>query len=357
MRQAKALLVSLLMVSAAQAQEPLSAIDWLDEPVSVSVAAPLAVPLNAPPVADGVAVPHVTVMPLDAQQSDSVGLLPGSTTGLPTTLWQASTTDRLSAQLSNLPATPLPATQALYYTLLLAEADAPADAGTDARFLKARLDALSKFGAVDPALALMERAGPETEPLFDRWLDLSLLAGAEDAPCAALAKRPSLSPRYSARIFCTARAGDWQTAALTYETAQALGLLTPLHADLLAQFLDPETIDNGPALAPPPEMTPLTFRLYEAMGRPLPTGGLPRAYAMADLRPTAGWKARLEAAERLAQAGALPSNRLLGLYTERKPAASGGVWDRVAAIQDFDRALSSAARRARSCGCDPVQIG
>ncbi|WP_320179268.1 hypothetical protein [Roseovarius pacificus] len=343
MRQAKALLVSLLMVSAAQAQEPLSAIDWLDEPVSVSVAAPLAVPLNAPPVADGVAVPRVTVMPLDAQQSDSVGLLPGSTTGLPTTLWQASTTDRLSAQLSNLPATPLPATQALYYTLLLAEADAPADAGTDARFLKARLDALSKFGAVDPALALMERAGPETEPLFDRWLDLSLLAGAEDAPCAALAKRPSLSPRYSARIFCTARAGDWQTAALTYETAQALGLLTPLHADLLAQFLDPETIDDGPALAPPPEMTPLTFRLYEAMGRPLPTGGLPRAYAMADLRPTAGWKARLEAAERLAQAGALPSNRLLGLYTERKPAASGGVWDRVAAIQDFDRALSSAA--------------
>ena len=120
MRQAKALLVSLLSVSAVQAQEPLSAIDWLNEPVSVSLAAPRIVPPNEPPVADGVATPSVVVMPLDAQQSDSVGLLPGSTTGLPQTLWQASTTSRLNAQLASLPVTPLPATQALYYTLLLA---------------------------------------------------------------------------------------------------------------------------------------------------------------------------------------------------------------------------------------------
>jgi hypothetical protein len=39
----------------------------------------------------------------------------------------------------------------------------------------------------------------------------------------------------------------------------------------------------------------------------------------------------------------LPDNRLLGLYTDRKPAASGGIWDRVRAVQRFD-----AAREANS---------
>jgi hypothetical protein len=39
--------------------------------------------------------------------------------------------------------------------------------------------------------------------------------------------------------------------------------------------------------------------------------------------------------------GAIAPNQLLGLYTERDPAASGGVWDRVAVFQDFDAALAA----------------
>ena len=341
MRQASALLAAFLTAPAALAQQPLSAIDWLDEPVSVSVAAPRTLPPSETPVTDGITTPQVAVMPLGEKRSDSVGLLASATTGLPAHLWLSSTTDTLNAMLATLPDHPLPATQALYYTLLLAEAEPPADAGADAAFLNARLAALRDYGAVDPALALLDRAGPATPALFDPWLDLSLLAGAEDAPCAALAKRPALSGRYAARVYCTARAGDWQTAALTYGSAESLGLLTPLQVDLLAQFLDPETIDPDAAPVPPQDMTPLLFRLFEAMGQPLPTGSLPRAYAMADLRSTAGWKARIEAAERLAQTGALPPNRLLGLYTERRPAASGGVWDRARAVQELDRALST----------------
>ena len=60
----------------------------------------------------------------------------------------------------------------------------------------------------------------------------------------------------------------------------------------------------------------------------------------------AGWKSQIEAAERLARAGAISSNLLLGLYTERKPAASGGVWDRVAAFQTFEAAIQSGDRGA-----------
>ena len=296
---------------------------------------------DEPAVAKTALSPEVDVVPLETANADAVGLLPTSKTGLPRTLWIASATDDLLAALSDISPTPLPALQALYYTLLLAEADAPADAGKNAPFLQARTEALIGFGAVDAARALLERAGPQNPVLFDRWLDLALLSGTEDDACRALRERPGLSQSYAARIYCTARAGDWPTAALTYETAVALDALAPVDAALLALYLDPETIEAGPPPAPPRDMSPLTYRLLEAAGAPFPTVRLPRAFAMADLRETAGWRAEIEAAERLTRTGALPANRLLGLYTDRKPAASGGVWDRVRALQAFDMAIQS----------------
>lgn len=340
MRPSSFSLAVLMIPGLALAEEPLSAIDWLNEPAPLSVAQPLLEPLVNPPVTEGVTVPDVTVMALDAIQPDAVGLLPSSTTGLPTSLWQASATDTLVSRLSRLGDTPLPAIQALYYTLLLAEADPPADAAGNARFLRARVEALRRYGAVDAALALIERAGADTPDLFDAWLDLALLKGTEDDPCRALANTPDLSESYAARIFCIARAGDWSTAALTYDTANAIGALDAHESALLAQFLDPEFAEAS-ELPPPRRMTPLIFRLYEANGMPLPTRNLPREYAVADLRGTMGWKAEVEAAERLARTGALPANRLLGLYTERRPAASGGVWERVHAMQAFDAAIES----------------
>lgn len=340
MRQTDALIAALLIAPAAAAQEPLSAIEWLDGPASVSVAAPRVEPLGLPPQVSGVQTPTVAVMALDPARSDSVGLLPAAVTGLPVTLWQASRETAVVALLEQLSPEPLPAVQALYYTLLLAEAEAPGDAGADGLFLKARVAALKAYGATDPALALIERAGPVTPALFDTWLNLALLAGTETDACTALAERPTLSDSYAARVFCIAQAGDWQTAALIYDTAAGLDLLSTTEEALLVQFLDPDMVEGALALAPPSGITPLLFRLYEAVGQPLPTQGLPRAYASADLRPSAGLKARLEAAERLAHTGALPPNRLLGLYTERTPAASGSVWDRARIIQSFDQAMT-----------------
>jgi len=324
----------------ALAEAPLSAIDWLKQPAPVSVAQPLVTPLAEPPVAHGATVPEVAVMSLGDTSADAVGLLPSGTTGLPRGLWAASATDTLVAQIARIDETPLPAVQALYYTLLLAEADPPEDAADNALFLRARIAALRRFGAVEPALALIERAGPATPALFDEWLELALLTGRADAPCAALARAPLLTADHAARVYCLARAGDWATAALTYEAAVALDTLSAQEADLLEGYLDPELAGGLADLPPPPEMTPLLFRLYEAGGMPLPTRTLPRAYAVADLRGTMGWKSAIEAAERLARAGALPANQLLGLYTERRPAASGGVWDRVRAVQRLDAAVA-----------------
>ncbi|MEM7598869.1 MAG: hypothetical protein AAF382_14340 [Pseudomonadota bacterium] len=345
MKRSRAALICALAPGWAGAEEPLSAIDWLKEPAPVTVAQPLIEPLDETepvfPGQDGALVPGVAVTPLDTAQPDAVGLLPSANTGLPLSLWQASATQDVVSRMGRLPDAPLPALQALIYTLLLAEADPPSDTTDNARFLHARIDALQRYGAVDAALALVERAGPQTPLLFDDWLDLSLLRGTEQAVCKALSETPTLTNDYGARVFCLVRTGDWPTAALIYDTALIIDQLDPASIEQLALFLDPEFGGTGIDLPPPREMTPLLFRLYEANGAALPTRTLPRKFAAADLRGTTGWRSEIEAAERLARTGALPANRLLGLYTARRPAASGGIWDRVQFLQAFDRAMLS----------------
>ena len=348
LRSTSAAIVGLVWGAAAAAQAPLSAIDWLSE----VVVAPPAV--EVPAVAGPVDRPEVSVTALDAPRADAVGLLPMSVTGLPRGIWRASTADALIHRFDAIPAHSQPAIRSLHTTLLLAEADPPPDTGAEARVLRARLAALRRSGAVEPARALIERAGGDRPTLFDTWLDLALLAGREGDACATLAAAPHLSSEARARVYCLARAGDWPTAALILRGAEATGAITEPDGTLLAGFLAPELIDAAAPPRPPAEMTPLRFRLFEAVGATLDTRDLPRDYAIADLRGNAGWKAEIEAAERLAQTGALPASRLFGLYTDRSPAASGGVWDRVAAVQALDRALAQGGPDAVAAALPPA---
>jgi len=332
---------ALIFPAALAAQQPLSAIDWLKQDIAVPVVAARPKPtLIEPPISQSVIVPQVAVTTLDQPTFDAVGLLPSSVTGLPASLWRPSHQADLVALIAAQEVDDYPAMQALLYTLLLAEAEPASDAGPDAPLLQARIDKLRDLGAIDQAQALLERAGVSTPPLFARWFDLTLLTGDEDKACDALNRQPKLSPSYSARIFCLARGGDWSTAALTLETAAALRFITLEQERLLAQFLDPDLFEDEPV--PTPSVPdPLTVRMMEAIGEPLATAPLPRAFAMSDLRNTSGWKAELEAGERLAKTGALSENQLLGIYTTRSPAASGGIWDRVAAVQNLDKAITA----------------
>ncbi len=325
---------------------PLSAIDWLNPTPTVTL--DMGLPGQEPPVTEGVTAPQINVSPLGQKTSDAVGLLPSSVTGLPASLWSLSDADRLSELVTDQRPEVLPAMQALLYTLLLAEADAPRDSGVANELLLARVDKLVEMGALEQANALLERAGATTPALFQRWFDVTLLMGQEDTACKALMTEPHLAPDYPSRIFCTARAGDWRAAALTLDTAKALGLVSEEMDALLLRFLDPELFEGEPLLVAANGATPLKFRLYEAIGEGQTTTTLPRPYAHADLRDTAGWKAQLEAAERLARTSALHENALLGIYTEREPAASGMIWDRVDALQAFDQAMTSGDIRAVS---------
>ena len=340
----------------ARAEDPMSAIDWLSDSVERPV--PVALPptgsgpgLAAEPDTATSALPEdVTVVPLGQVSPDAAGLLPTSVTGLPRDLWGPTGAGDLGRLIRSERADMVPALRAALLQLLLAEVDPPFDADARGALFLARIDKLLDLGALDQAAAMLERVGTtQTPEIFRRAFDVALLTGNEDVACRSLAATPSLSPTYPARIFCHARNGDWDTAALTLGTARALGFISDGEDALLSRFLDPDLYEGEPLPVLSGPLTPLEFRMFEAIGEAQPTGSLPRAFAQSDLRTTAGWKAQIEAAERLTRTGALDPARLVALYGERRPAASGGVWERVTKIQALDAALES-GDRARIAG-------
>jgi hypothetical protein len=314
--------------------EPLSAIEWLSRSVEPVL------PTEAP-VTDNAQTPDVSVTTLGRPSKDAIGLLPADVTGLRRDLWAVSDEGTLVDLVHAERIDTLPALQDFLKMLMLAEADAPRGAGPDGALFLARVDKLLDLGALEPAKSLIEQAAPDTPALFRRWFDVALLTGTEDEACEVMRDTPSIAPTYSARIFCLARNGDWSAAALTLNTHRILGDITVQEEALLARFLDPELFEGEPPLIPPSRVTPLTFRMHEAVGEPLITATLPLAFSHADLRFTTAWKSQLEAAERLARHGAVSENVLLKHYTARTPAASGGIWDRAEAIQQFDVAMTA----------------
>ncbi len=340
-RGAAALVLTLAVLAApARAEAPLSAIDWLSQ--SVTTPAALPAPERVEPQVSSHALPEdVAVSSLDGPAPDGIGLLPPSATGLPRNLWGLGRTDEIAALIAAERLDTLPSLQALMTAILLAQADPPADAAGRGILLLARIDKLLDFGALDSAAALLEKAGSVQPDLFRRAFDVALLTGTEDRACETMRANPELAPTFPARIFCLARSGDWNAAALTLRTAQALGFVSDEEDALLSRFLDPELYEGEPPLAKPSRPSPLVWRMLEAVGEPLPTNSLPLAFAHAELRDTAGWKAQLDAAERLARAGAISPDLLLRLYTDRTAAASGGVWDRVAGVQALEAALAA----------------
>ena len=332
----------------AQQDGPLSAIDWLSQSVVAAAGPPGTTPspapsaprvIDEPPVARDASSGEITVSTLDRPSPDGAGLLSPEITGLPAGLWAGSDPETLVTLLRADRSDSLPAIRDLLVTLLLARADPPLP--SDGSLFLARVDRLLDIGALEPAQALLEATDREAPEVFRRWFDVSLLTGTEDAACAMIRTRPGLASTYPARIFCLARNGDWQAAALTLSNARALDAITPEDEALLSRFLDPELYEGADPLPAPSRPSPLVFRLREAIGEGLPTAGLPRAFAHADLRPSVAWRNRIEAAERLVRTGAVPGGVLLAAYTEQTPAASGGVWDRARAIQTFDDAITA----------------
>lgn len=322
------------------ASAPLSAIDWLSHSVANP---PVTGPVPSSRITGTGGIEDIAVLSLDAPSADTLGLLTPDRTGLPRDLWGKTPEPELVGALRALPLDQLPAMQELTMTLLLAEVNPPsiaAPAQRDQLFL-ARIDKLLDMGALEQAHALLSQAGSTSPEIFRRSFDVALLLSQETRACKIIERSPSIAPSYAARVFCLARGGQWDIAELTYGTGKVLGQIPQHERELLERFLDPALADGEEDMLPPDPVTPLSFKMMEAIGQPLPTATLPLAFAQADLTENNGWKSQLEAAERLARAGVLDPNRLLGLYTERKAAASGALWDRVSSVTALDKALQS----------------
>ena len=353
-----ATVLAFLMALPAQAAPPLSSSDWLSggpvppAPVSAwrpgdpkpfdALRRPQRSPITpeGPPVAETAAVDPVGVTRLDGPDADRVGLQSAQRAGLPSDLWAGVPADEAARAIADA-APRLPAMSQLFRRILTAQLEPPtsADDGKDVLFL-ARIDRLLDLGDVTAAMSLLDAAGPGDAARFRRRFAAGLLLDRVDGACAELPRVRDSTPDMAARVFCLARGGDWATAALSLQGAVGMGLIEPGPAARLGAFLDDAQVDAGDQLELPDTITPLDFRLLEAIGQPLPTSALPLAFAVTDLVSESGVKPRLEAAERLARAGSLSPQRLRALYTEQPPAASGGVWERVRAVQRLDAAVA-----------------
>ena len=288
----------------------------------------------------------ITAMPIGEARLDAVGLLPPSVTGLPSNLWGTSETAELARLFRSVPGEGLPAMLSFTQMLALAELDAPADAGPGPHLFLARLDMLLARGALEPARALAERAGPTDPELFRRFFDISLLTGQAERACAAMRANPDIAPAFPARIFCLARTGDWSAAALSLGTGAALGHISDEDADLIARFLDPELFEGEPPLPPDPAITPLFYEMRAAIGERPSSTDLPPAFAHSDLSDIAGWNAQLAAAERLIRGGAIEPQEWLAIATIHSSSISGDMWQRARLLQEIDTAmLANDARR------------
>lgn len=331
----------------AQATEgaPLSAIEWLSRALEAPfphTPIPDPSPLATFPEAEQTGpVQEIVTVPLDGVGLDTTGLFPSDRINLPRDLWGPTTRSEIIVAIAAIPTDTVPTASRLTLRLLLAEFAPPRDdmvTDSDA-FLLARLDRLIGFGALEQAAELIAAVPQSTAALNARAFDIALLLGEEDRACARMRGQIAAAHSLAAQIFCLARAGDWQAAHASLRVAQTLSLVPEADAALLMRFLEEEEEDVRPPMVA--QTTPLGWRIMEALGDPVTTAGLPIAFAHADLRGTSGWRAQLEAAERLTRAGVLEPNRLFGLYTERRAAASGGVWERVRVMQALEHAVAA----------------
>lgn len=344
-----------------RAEQPMSAIDWLSPsvaPPQPGVPTRQVPPLawrpgdaaprkdDLPPVAATGAVGPVTTLKLGETNPETLGLVPAAQAGLPDDLWMASRPEDAIALIASATGDGPPGVGALLRRLLIARLR-PMPGATGQVFL-ARVDKLLDLGALDAAQGLLDAAGTGDADRFRRRFDVALLTGHEDRACDVVRQSPGIAPSLTVRIFCLARDGDWPAAMTTFAAARALGRIEGGSDELVLRFLEPAVADEAEPLPPDASATPLTYRMMEAIGEPMPTSGLPLAFAQADLSANTGWRAQLDAAERLARAGSLRADRLFAAYGDQQAAASGGIWDRVAAIAALDAALAAG---------DPASVG
>ena len=221
---------------------PLSAIEWLSNSIAIP-APPAAV---GPPEPAATLPSDIAVTTLNAPVPDLAGLIEAHTLGLEPDLWGRSSAGDIARALAVLPdAHTAPSSlQGFLHDLMVAKLDPPIDATVDESLFLARIDRLLDLGQLASAERLIASAGATEPRRFRRAFDIALLTGTETDACKLIEQTPDISPTYPTRIFCLARGGQWDVAAITLGNAEALDILTPEEDQLLLHFLDPELFEG-----------------------------------------------------------------------------------------------------------------
>lgn len=281
----------------------------------------------------------IRVSPIGSILKDAVGILSPEGANLSRDFWRYSNATDLAKQIDTYKEAAPTAVTALMTRMMLAELSPPISQEARADLLIARLKYLQSAGHLEAVEALLLKAGANDPHLFPIWFDTSLIAKRTSSACLAMQKNQSLAPNLESRIFCLARAGDWNAAALTLRMGGTLGSIEPYPHALLERFLDPELYEDDLDPGAPVKMTPLIFALRDALALPIARLRLPLIYQHSVITGHMGWQNRLFATEALVRSGAIRPDFLLYQYMEGQPSASGGIWNRVAAFQTFINAI------------------
>lgn len=350
-RSAKAVFAAVLFATQAAQAEPRGVIEWLNQappaPSAEDESAPFEGlgPDGEEIHADGDSADPASVMtPLTPQEidstpiagviADSTGLLTEEEGGLPSDLWNGVTAERAAEILRGVRPGALRSANQLARLALLSAASAPAATTEDGEIITLRAQALLELGLPQDALALLRASGLRTPVAMALQLDASALTGEDAEVCALALRSGSLDGLSARRVYCLARTGGTEEAALALSTGRDLGAIRQADGELLEALIEPSWAEY----ARPPEriedLTPLRLAALDQIGaaRPANFGRLaPLSMRWADMVEDAPPRDRLSAAESLEDAGALPTEKLRELYEAYTPAESGGVWGRVEA--------------------------
>ena len=321
------------------ADEPMSAIDWLEKKINdppVFFTYPSEIDKNNDIEIEKIVLPNIS--------KNSIGIYPSIKIGINSDLWKNSNEIEISAILEKIKISDLYYLNRLLKRILLIESDPPIIVDdkkfSGTLFLRQRILKLIQMGALDDAEALILDANPTFDPnLIDLWSDISFLTHRFERFCNAVLKGyyNSLDPTH--KIICLARSGDWNAAALSLATYSSINEIDSDHEKLLINYLDHEAdleiINNQICDKDKPIIIYLCN--FSNINMQIPNYGVKFLYN--NLGKGKSIRSRILASEELVKSGALNPSILFSTYKIKQPSTSGGVWARTKLVQELDRII------------------
>ncbi len=283
---------------------------------------------------------------------EAVGLVQPAAVGLPNSLWQGTTPQRLAATLAALPdRVSSPAQYRALTTLLRVAVSPPPGEPAKPSLASLRVSALARLGNEQDALELADKVSPaiQNAPLWLARLTIGL-ARYDVAGACQLALNPSeaavVAEWQRSRAFCLLLHGQEEPAMVAAMLADELTDKSAAPALVFESlFLAKQYVSRAAKTAvSPKDILDLTMlRALNIKMAPPEMAGISPPLAAAIARfPAPGLEIRTAAAERAVAANALPADLLVQLYLATELTTSlGTIYKQMAYSPDLQQRLKA----------------